>query len=262
MGHFARFLGVGLAVAVSLTGQLKFTAADYQRSENRMTYNTSPLVLHSGVRPNWLPDERFWYRIATAEGAEFVLVDPATGRRGPAFDHMKLAAALGSAAGRTIDAKNLPFQELEFTPDGQSVIVQAGGRFRCDVAGTKCTAEAGEAPGAGGGRSGRGGRGGGVETRSPDGKKAAFIRENNLWVRDLATNRETAVTTDGVKDFGYATDNAGWTKSDRPVLLWSPDFEADRDVSAGSAGRGRDVSGGDKGGASGAAGMEVSAAGG
>ena len=26
-----------------------------------------------------------------------------------------------------------------------------------------------------------------------------------------------------VKDFGYATDNAGWIKSDRPVLIWSPD---------------------------------------
>jgi dipeptidyl aminopeptidase/acylaminoacyl peptidase len=26
-----------------------------------------------------------------------------------------------------------------------------------------------------------------------------------------------------VEDFGYATNNAGWTKSDRPILLWSPD---------------------------------------
>ena len=26
-----------------------------------------------------------------------------------------------------------------------------------------------------------------------------------------------------MKDFGYATDNAGWTRSDRPVLVWSPD---------------------------------------
>ena len=25
-----------------------------------------------------------------------------------------------------------------------------------------------------------------------------------------------------MKDFGYATDNAGW-KSDDPILLWSPD---------------------------------------
>ena len=42
-------------------------------------------------------------------------------------------------------------------------------------------------------------------------------------MRDVATGRETQLTTDGVKDFGYATDNAGWTRSDRPILLWSPD---------------------------------------
>ncbi|HEY8174875.1 MAG TPA: DPP IV N-terminal domain-containing protein, partial [Gemmatimonadaceae bacterium] len=58
---------------------------------------------------------------------------------------------------------------------------------------------------------------------SPDGRRAAYIKEYNLWVRDLTTGRETQLTTDGVKDFGYATDNAGWTKSDRPVLTWSPD---------------------------------------
>ena len=58
---------------------------------------------------------------------------------------------------------------------------------------------------------------------SPDGKLAAFIRDHNLWVRDLATGKETQLTTDGIKDFGYATDNAGWTHSDRPVLYWSPD---------------------------------------
>jgi dipeptidyl-peptidase 4 len=62
-----------------------------------------------------------------------------------------------------------------------------------------------------------------LESLSPDGTKAAFIRNWNLWVRDVATNREMQVTTDGVKDFGYATDNAGWTHSDRAVVLWSPD---------------------------------------
>ena len=58
---------------------------------------------------------------------------------------------------------------------------------------------------------------------SPDGKLGAFIRNDNLWVRDLAAGTERQLTTDGVKDFGYATDNAGWTRSDRPILLWSPD---------------------------------------
>ncbi len=72
---------------------------------------------------------------------------------------------------------------------------------------------------------GFGGRrgGGSSEVLSPDGKKAAFIRNWNLWVRDVASKQETQLTTDGVKDYGYATDNAGWKHSDRAILLWSPD---------------------------------------
>ena len=58
---------------------------------------------------------------------------------------------------------------------------------------------------------------------SPDGRRQAFVRDWNLWVRDVASGRETQLTRDGVKDFGYATDNAGWTRSDRPILKWSPD---------------------------------------
>ena len=58
---------------------------------------------------------------------------------------------------------------------------------------------------------------------SPDGKKAVFIRDYNLWLRDVATNAESQLTTDGVKDFGYATDNAGWRHSDDAVVTWSPD---------------------------------------
>ena len=72
-----------------------------------------------------------------------------------------------------------------------------------------------------------GGRGGAparsADVKSPDGKRTAFVRSWNLWVRDLASGKETQLTKDGVKDFGYATDNAGWTTSDRAILLWSPD---------------------------------------
>ena len=58
---------------------------------------------------------------------------------------------------------------------------------------------------------------------SPDGSLEAFIRDWNLWVRDTATGAEAPLTTDGTTDHGYATDNAGWTHSDRPILAWSPD---------------------------------------
>lgn len=62
-----------------------------------------------------------------------------------------------------------------------------------------------------------------TEIPSPDGKYVAFIRNWNLWIKETATGKEIALTTDGIKDFGYATDNAGWKHSDRPILSWSPD---------------------------------------
>ncbi len=61
------------------------------------------------------------------------------------------------------------------------------------------------------------------ESLSPDAKKVVFIRDWNLWMRNVSTEEEIQLTTDGIENFGYATDNAGWRKSERPILLWSPD---------------------------------------
>ena len=61
------------------------------------------------------------------------------------------------------------------------------------------------------------------EVMSPDGRYVAFIKDWNLWMKEITTGEETALTTDGIEHFGYATDNAGWRKSDRPILSWSPD---------------------------------------
>jgi len=195
------------------------TASDYARAEKWMPYNTNPLVFRSGVRPTWQADDRFWYRITTAEGSEFLLVDAAKGTRAPAFDHAKLAVALSAATGTTYDAHRLPFTDFELSADGQTISFSIQRRrWKCDLVADKCSAE-GTPP-----ASGQRGRGGPAnDILSPDKKRAAFIRDFNLWVRDVATGKETQLTTDGVKDFGYATDNAGWIHSDRPVLLWSPD---------------------------------------
>ena len=200
-------------------GQRAVSAADYARAEKFMPYNTTPLVFGSGVRANWLNDDRFWYRKSTAEGTEFVLVDAGRGTRAPAFDHSKLATALSTAGVTSSDARHLPFTQFDFSPDERAISFSAGGRrWKCDLQTNQCSAT---------GTSTIGnrtiGRGLGLEVLSPDTKRAAFIRDLNLWVRDLATGKETQLTTDGVKDFGYATDNAGWVRSDRPVILWSPD---------------------------------------
>lgn len=190
------------------------SAEEYERAERLLSAATTPLVFGGAVRPAWLEDGRFWYRTLTPAGVEFILADPARRTRTAAFDRERIAAAMSAAADTVYDPARLPMQAIEFLDDGRAIGFQVGTtRWRCELAGNNCTSERG----AGGPQAGRN-----VVT-SPDGKRAAFIRSHNLWVRDVATGRETQLTTDGVEHFGYATDNAGWTRSDRPVLLWSPD---------------------------------------
>lgn len=62
-----------------------------------------------------------------------------------------------------------------------------------------------------------------TEVLSPDESKILFIKDWNLWMKDVSSSEETQLTTDGIENFGYATDNAGWRQSERPVVSWSPD---------------------------------------
>jgi dipeptidyl-peptidase 4 len=216
--HLLAVLVIGLAATAPGAAQQRaeaprqFTADDYARAEKWMSYNTTPLVANAAVRGTWLPEDRLWYRNQTATGNEFILVDSARGTRAPAFDHARVAAALSTAVGRTYEAARLPFTLITWSADRQSFTVGVEGkRWTCDVQGKQCAAAA-PAPATVAN-----------SVMSPDGKRAAFIRDFNLWVQDIATGADTQLTTDGVKDFGYATDNAGWTHSDRPIMLWSPD---------------------------------------
>ena len=97
------------------------TAADYARAEKFLAPAVTPLVVGGSVSATWLPDDRFTYRNTTADGVEFILVDPVKLTRGRAFDHEKLAAALGAAASGTFDPRKLPFQTIEMSGDGKSV---------------------------------------------------------------------------------------------------------------------------------------------
>ena len=208
----ALFASLALTLAAApVTAQPRVTVADYERAERFMTYNTTPLVSNGPVRANWLPDDRFWYRNQTATGSEFVLVDASRGTKAPAFDHPAVAAALTTALGRSIPAAQLPFAQITFDETRQRFSFDTDGkRWTCDVQGQQC---------AGGERRATPPN----SVVSPNGKLAVFIRDFNLWVRDLDAGTDKQLTTDGVTDFGYATDNAGWIRSDRPVVLWSPD---------------------------------------
>jgi dipeptidyl aminopeptidase/acylaminoacyl peptidase len=199
-----------------------FTNDDYLQAENRMGYHTQKYIDRGNVQANWLPGDKFWYRVLTPTGSEFILVDAVKGSRSAAFDHKKMAEALSAAAGQKYNPDKLPFMFISYAADMKSISFRADGRqWKYDLRANTCTKDTAQivASQQSGGFRGRGG----LEVLSPDGNKAAFIKEHNLWVRDTKTGEQKQLTTDGIKDFGYATDNAGWTSSDRPVLRWSPD---------------------------------------
>jgi dipeptidyl-peptidase-4 len=191
-------LGLTVAVPQNVAQKRVVTTADYDRAVKMLAQNLNGLVVGGNVAPNWMPDGRFWYVRTTLTGTENVVVDPV--KKTKEVVATPPAAAAGPAGG-------------------------GGGR----------------GAGRGGGGGGRGGGGGGVAitktcgpnvtgrtgapppSMSPDGSKALFICDWNLWVHDVASGQDRQLTTDGVKDFGYATSNAGWTTSAAASLSWSPD---------------------------------------
>ena len=201
-----------LSTLVAQQSQPQVTTADYDRAVHMLPQTLTPLVIGGSVRATWLPDDRFYYRETTANGSEWMLVDPAKRTRTPLFNSSAVAAALSRAGAGTINAQNIPAREVTMSSNASRVTIGiAERRWTCDVDGKSCEAIAADTTH------------GPPVVVSPDGKRAAFIRDWNLWVRDVATGKETQLTTDGAPNFGYATDNAGWVHSDRPILLWSPD---------------------------------------
>src|SRR5262249_47864409 len=125
--NFRFFLAASFAATGSLCAQTHpVTAADYARAEKFLAGGLNGLMVRAQVQPNWLPDGRMWYSVTTAQGNEFILVDPARGTREPAFDRTNLASALSKAAGSTYDAAHLPFQTIAFTDDGKISVAVDG----------------------------------------------------------------------------------------------------------------------------------------
>jgi dipeptidyl aminopeptidase/acylaminoacyl peptidase len=190
---------VGLATGmVAAQNRRVLTTADYDRAVKMLAPSLNGLVVGDTVNVTWLPDGRFWYARTALNGTENVVIDPVKKTR----------------------------EVVQTAPEGGQPSQAGGGRG---------------GRGGGGGRGGRGDGRAGVSlsrtcgpnatgmtgppppSMSPDGKRAIFICDWNLWVKDVATGGERQLTTDGVKDFGYATSNAGWATTGAPALSWSPD---------------------------------------
>ncbi len=202
-----------LVWAVSANAQTMVSEEDYSRAESMLRQTTSTMVYHTELRPNWMDDDRFWYIHSSSDGSELVLVDPAQGESFPLFDHPRMEEAIRNVHGLTGTA--IDFSQVIY--DHQTERIYSSSKddesTACQI--IKYTCEVVESP----------------KTMttftsaalSPDGGYEAFRRDHNLWVRITETGLEKQLTFDGEQGFGYATNNAGWIRSENPVLLWSPD---------------------------------------
>jgi dipeptidyl aminopeptidase/acylaminoacyl peptidase len=212
--HVHFLLGALLVTGMTGTGSAQaqqVTNADYQRAASMLGDRTGPLVDNSVRNATWLDDDTLVYALASGGKTSYQRLDPRTGESKPAFDAQALADAMNLAnpGGRPANAAKLPPLEITRAADDRLRLATSAGTYLCSADGCSSvpTPETGSEPG----------------TASPDGKREAFVRAGNLWLRDVASGKETQLTFDAKPDFGYATNNAGWVHDDKAILLWSPD---------------------------------------
>jgi dipeptidyl-peptidase-4 len=169
----------------------------------------------------WLDDRTFTWPRTNDKGdvIEQAVIDTTTGARRTLFDTAKLQAAARKIGGVSEDeAKRLSQQRSwNFSPNKRSVVLSIGDdlylyTFDSDSF-TRLTSTPGEEQEA---------------SFSPDGKLVAFVRKNNLYAVDLASQRERQLTTDGNDDtlngiFDWVYQEEIYGRGTFKAYWWSPD---------------------------------------
>jgi len=179
--------------------------------------------------PTWLDDGRFWYRRTVRGGAQFVVVDAATARKQPLFDHARLAAALSSAAHAAYGATTLPFTTPTFT-ENPNAIEFGTPRWRCTLADYVCARppDAGDAAGGNERRGAQGRAGQATNTaaesvrKSPDGRTEAGIEHFNVVIRAAGApaSSATRLTEDGTEENTYTAASLAWSPDSKTLAVY------------------------------------------
>jgi dipeptidyl aminopeptidase/acylaminoacyl peptidase len=229
----ARSLTAVVVLAAVAAGASRFTAAqssdvneDYARAFG-FRGRIDGKVYNMPDPPSWLKGGRFWYRHTVRGGAEFVVVDQATGAKRPLFDHGRLAAALSAAAGKSYTATTLPFTTLTFR-ESPDTLESAG--WRCTLSDYVCARVANSAAaGDAAGRRGGAGRGGFAQSAagdpvrtSPDRRTDATIEHFNVVVRPAGEPGSAAVrlTDDGTEANAYTLASLAWSPDSKKLAVY------------------------------------------
>src|SRR5450631_568091 len=203
------------AVQVFAQGTLK----DYENAEQFLPANVRHLVSIADVSPHWIgKTNRFWYRKVDTKGSSFILVDPEGNTVSRAFDHDKLAIALTRLTKRQYSADDLPFHDIEFVDDAKAIRFEAETvNWTCALSDYDCKESPSDPH---------------DESLSPDKLWAAFVKDHNLYLRNVSTGTSVQLTRDGIRGWDYATplpslrlmvEQGTENVKQPPAVFWSPD---------------------------------------
>jgi dipeptidyl-peptidase-4 len=218
--YYSQITALALLFLYSSLAFAQGTLEDYQRAEKFLPGNVRHLVYTADVNPHWIEKtNRFWYRKTGLQGTEFILVDAEQNTSGPAFDHERLAESLSRAAKQDYEASALPFSEFDFADSGKAIHFSVGdAQWNCVLATYECQREQSSAKL--------------DEVVSPNKRWAAYVKNHNLYLKDLVTGAVLQLTTDGVAGWDYATPlpslrvmvDQGTEDVKQPAaVFWSPD---------------------------------------
>ena len=206
--HFITSLIIG-SMGIAQANQL--TIEDYKRAEQTLAATTQKLITGTVDRPIWSKTntDQLIYSSQTTSGRVFYTVNATTQKKSAPFNQQKLAEALARITNSEVNKDKLPFSTFEFFDENVITLMISKQQYRCDLTQYLCQKD--QAPKKS------------HEMLSPNGKRAVYIKNHNLWLRDITTDTVTQLTTDGIKDFGYGTNNSGWLRRTTPVVKWAPD---------------------------------------
>lgn len=218
MGKKALLLAALLAA--TLNGGAQGTVDDYNRAYAIRAKYSSNKVMYANVQPQWIDGSNsFWYVRHTPEGNFYVKVDADKGKRTELFDHKRLAKLLGSSTGKTLEAGKLYLNSFRVNEKKNVVAFDFDGRKWNYGLKSKELTETGRVKPRPKGRHWmeRDDEREAAPVTSPDGKYVAYIKNDNVCVRENATGRERQLSNDGTLG-NYYSAYIQWSPDSRKVL--------------------------------------------
>ncbi len=221
--YLGRSMTILVVMLFSFLGQAQeqISKKDYQRATSFLWENTNnSTIFNTYVRPQWSKDKQHVAFVEnTPQGSFYKTIDFKRKKINALFDQERVALLLNNELQKEYTATTLPFtrfnyidkNSISFYLDQKEYVLNINNYTLSEKKSKQKTSN--------------------FETVSPDGKWIAYTKDYNLYIRSTADGTVKQLSTDGRKNFEYAS-FYGWydlmegeqgERSKHFYVNWSPD---------------------------------------